>query len=83
MPVTLSPLWETLGLILRKVGIISLAAHHESTRTTFETPSSKLRNLSGMKLINDVTLLFVSAVDNGIFVYFLCHKYGLGNELNQ
>ena len=30
-----------------------------------------------MKLTTDVTLLFLLAVDNGIFAYFLCHKYGL------
>ena len=38
-----------------------MATHHESTRSTW----GKLQNLSGMKLITDVTLLFVSAVDNG------------------
>ena len=46
-------------------------------RTTFETPLRKRRNLLGMKLITDVTLPFLLAVDNGIFVYFLCRKYGL------
>ena len=50
---------------------------HESTKTTSETPWGELLNLFGLNLTADVTLLFVSAVDNGIFVYFLCHKYGL------
>ena len=30
-----------------------------------------------MKLTTDVTLLPLSAVDNDIFVYFLCRKYEL------
>ena len=30
-----------------------------------------------MMLTTDVTLLPLSAEDNEIFVYFLCHKYGL------
>ena len=77
IPVTLSPLWEILGLMLMKVGIIEFG---NSTRTTFETSWGKLRNLFGMKLTTDVPLLFLSAVDNNsIFVYFLCHKYGLWN----
>ena len=35
----------------------------------------KIREV-GMKLTTDVTLLFLSAEDNGIFVHFLCRKYG-------
>ena len=31
----------------------------------------EFRNLFGMKLTTDVTLLFLLAVDNGRFVYFL------------
>ena len=34
-------------------------------------------NLLGLKLTTNVILLSLSAVDNNIFVYFLCHKYGL------
>ena len=30
----------------------------------------KLQNLPGMKLATDVTLLFLSAIDNDIFVHF-------------
>ena len=74
IPATLSPLWETLGLMFSNVGIIKLEARHESTRNTFETPWGKLRNLLGMKLTTNVTLLLLSAVDNDIFVYFFCHK---------
>ena len=48
-------------------------------RTTFETLWERLQNLLGMKLTTDVTLLCLSALDNDIFVYFLCHKYGLWN----
>ena len=58
-----------------------MATHHESTRTTFETPWGKLRNLYGMKLTTDVTLLFLLAVDNGIFVYFLCQVWTM--NLNE
>ena len=49
--------------------LYSLAAHHESARTAFETPWGKLRNLLGMMLTTDVTLLPLSAVDKDIFVY--------------
>ena len=38
--------------------------------TTFKTPWGKLPNLLGMKLTTDVILLFLSSVNNGIFVYF-------------
>ena len=38
-------------------------------RTTFQTYWDKLQNLLGMKLITDVTLLFFSAVNNGLFIY--------------
>ena len=48
----------------------SLATHHESTRTAFETPWGKFRNLLGMMLTTDLTLLPLSAVDNDIFAYF-------------
>ena len=48
-------------------------------RTTFETLWERLQNLLGMKLTTDVTLLCLSALYNDIFVYFLCHKYGLWN----
>ena len=47
-----------------------MATHYESTRITFETPWGKLQNLFGMKLTTDVTLVFLSVVDNGIFVLF-------------
>ena len=47
-----------------------MGTHHGSTRTTFETPWDKLRNLLGMESTTDVTLLSLLAVDNDIFVYF-------------
>ena len=43
-------------------------------RTTFETLCERLENLHVMKLTTDITLLFLSAVDNDIFIYFLCHR---------
>ena len=51
-------------------------------RTTFETPWGKVQNFLGMKLKTDVTLLFLSAVNN-IYILFLCHRCGLWNKLNQ
>ena len=65
-----------------------MATLHGFTRTTFETPWGKLRNLLGTKLTNDVTLLPLSAVDNDLFVNFLCHRYfmlvlGLPVQLKQ
>ena len=56
-----------------------MATHLKSTGTTFETPRDKLRNLFGIKLTTDVTLLPLSGVDNDIFVYILCYKHGLWN----
>ena len=52
-------------------------------RTTFEDSWGKLQNLLRVKLTSNVTLLFLSAVDNDIFVYFLYCKYALWNSLNQ
>ena len=60
-----------------------MGTHHGPPRTTFETPWGKFRNLLGTKSATDVTLLPLSAVDNDIFVYFLCRKYGLWNQLSQ
>ena len=51
--------------------------------TTFETPWGKVQNLLGMKLTTDVTLLFLSAVNNIYLFFFLCHRCGLWNQLNQ
>ena len=65
--------------MLRKVDVIKFGDPYESIRTTFESPWGKLRNSLGMKLTSDVTLLFHSAVDNDLFVYFLCYKCGLSN----
>ena len=39
-------------------------------RTTFETLCERLQSLLVMKLTTDVTLLYLSALDNYIFVYF-------------
>ena len=39
-------------------------------RTTFETLCERLQNLLVMKLTTDVTLLYLSALNNDIFVYF-------------
>ena len=58
---------------------LSLYAFKSVCRTTLETLWGKLQTLLGMKLTTDVTLLSLSAVDNDIFVYFLCYKYGLWN----
>ena len=38
--------------------------------TTFETLCERIQNLLVMKLTTDVTLLYLSALDNDIFVYF-------------
>ena len=83
IPGTLSPLWEILGLMLSRAGIIKFGSPSWIHQNYFETPWGKLWNLFGMKLTTDITLLFFSAVDNGMFVYFLCHKFGLWNSLNQ
>ena len=40
-------------------------------RNTFERPCGKLPNLLGTKLTTDITSLFLSGVNNDIFVYFL------------
>ena len=40
-------------------------------RTTFETLCERLENLHVMKLTTDVTLLYLSALDNYIFVIFM------------
>ena len=37
---------------------------------TFKTLRGKLPNLLEMKLTTDVNLLFLSSVNNGMFVYF-------------
>ena len=47
--------------------------------TSFGTYWGKLQNLLGMKLTTDATSLFFSAVNNGVFVYFLCHRCGLSD----
>ena len=39
----------------------------------------KLQNLLGMKFKTGVNLLFLSALDNNILVYFLCHRCVLWN----
>ena len=39
-------------------------------RTNFKTLCERLQNLLGMKLTTDVTLLYLSVLDNDIFVYF-------------
>ena len=49
---------------------LSLYTFKRVCRTTFETPLGKLKNLLGMKLTTDVTWLFLSAVNNDVFVYF-------------
>ena len=51
-------------------------------RTSFEIPWGKVQNLLGMKLTIDATLLFLSAVNN-VYLFFLCHRCGLWNLLNQ
>ena len=79
IPVTLSPLWEILGLMLMKIGVIEFGHSwiHQNYFWNFLRQTSKF---FGMKFTTDVALLFFSAVDNNsIFVYFLCHKYGLWN----
>ena len=51
-------------------------------RITFGTPWGKLQNLLGMKLTTNVTLLALSAVNNNITLYFLCHRCRLWNQFN-
>ena len=41
---------------------------------TFETPWGKLQSLLGIKLTTNVTLVFLSAVNNNLILYFLCHR---------
>ena len=55
--------WETSELFLYTCKLV--------WRTTFETTWEKFPNLLGMKLRTDVILLFLSSVNNVIFVYFL------------
>ena len=44
-------------------------------RTTFETSWDKPKNIHGMNLTTDVTLLsFFSALNNDMFVYFFSHS---------
>ena len=61
---------------------VSLYAFKPVCRTTFETPLGKLRNLLGMKLTTDVTLLFRSAVDNGIFDNGIFYVTSVDYEIN-
>ena len=46
-------------------------------------PWDTVPNLLWMKLTTDLFLLFLSAVNNDIFVYFLCYRCRLWNQLNQ
>ena len=55
---------------------VSLCTFKPVSRTTCETSWGKLQNLLGIKL---TTLLFVSAVNNDIFVYFLCRTCELSS----
>ena len=48
---------------------LSLNTFKPMCGTTFETPWGKVQNLLGMKLTTDVTLLFLSAVNN---IYLFC-----------
>ena len=50
---------------------LSLYAFTPVWRTTFKTPGGKFPNLLEMKLTTNVILLFLSAVNTDIFVYFL------------
>ena len=56
---------------------LSLYTFKPVRRTTFKTPWGKLPNLLGMKLTTDATLLFLSVVNNDIFVSFLCYGGGI------
>ena len=58
---------------------VSLCKFKLVSRTTVETFWGKFQNLLRMQVKTDVTLLFVSAVNNDIFVYFLCRTCGLSN----
>ena len=49
-------------------------------RTTFETLCERLQNWLEMKLTADVTLLYFSALDNDIFVYFYVTSMGYENN---
>ena len=62
---------------------VSVYAFKPLCRTTFKAPWVKHQNLIKMMLATDVTLLFLSAVNNDILVYFLCYWCELCNQLNQ
>ena len=62
---------------------VSVYAFKPLCRTTFKAPWGKHQNLIKMMLATDVTLLFLSAVNNDILVYFLCYWCELCNQLNQ
>ena len=65
-------LYHTNRLLITKRGPpeVSLCTFKPVSRTIFQTCSDKRQNLFRMKLTTDVTLPFVSAVNNDIFVYF-------------
>ena len=67
--------WEPSQLPLYSVKPVS--------RTTLKTPWGKHQNLLRMKLTADITLLFLSAVNNDKFVYCLCYRCVIRNQLNQ
>ena len=48
-------------------------------RTTFETPRGKVQNFLRMKLTTDVSLLFLSAVNN---IYLFFYVTGVDYEIN-
>ena len=52
---------------------------HGLVMRSFKTPWGKLPNLLGVKLTTDVILLFLSSVNNGIFVYFWSCRFVLWN----
>ena len=58
---------------------LSLYVFKSVWRIIFETLWWKLQILLEMKLTAGVTLLLLSVVDNDVFFYFLCQKYGLRN----
>ena len=46
-------------------------------KTTFKIPLRKLQNILGMKFRTDVTLLFLSAVNNEICLLFMVKVWNL------
>ena len=65
---------ESVSYKLRTSWALSIYTFKPVCETTFETYWGKLQNLLGIKFTTEANSLFFSAVNNGIFVYFLWHR---------